>query len=314
MAYTSDDILSDAKLRAYFAGTALSDSDILRLANDELLGILTARQMASAQGLLGVETSTALVAGQIRYDIPYRAAGGKLRYVCLVDALGNRCSLSQGRPERFVKDYNLTTQAPMPSDCWFEDGRVVVFPAPQSSAYSLLMGMYIRPNRMVLAASSTTASAAAAAGASTISMAAAPAYLNGTATVDIISAKPPFQVLAYDLAVSSISTGNTTLTITTPANLLYAVPAGSYITKVEESVVPQLPAEGHPLLAARTAKRILQARGDLTNLQAVNADIEELEANFFEFMSNRNEAQIDTLGASPLLGLGARWAPGVGSW
>lgn len=319
-AYTSDEILTDAKLRSFYptSGGVLSDSDCLRLATDELLGIMTAQEMAAVQGLLAVESPVIpLVSGQQRYDLPYRAAGGKIRYACLVDSQGNRYKLAFGRPERFVTSYPISIPAPgvYPMSAWFEDGRIVLYPLPSGSTYSLLLGIYLRPSRLVLAASSTTASATAAVGASTISCASIPSYLNGVTSIDIISSKPPFHVKAYDLAVTALATSGTSVTVTTPGNLLYAVSSGDYITKTEESVVPQIPAELHPLLAARTAKRILQARGDLTNLQAVNADIKELQEQMYEYMSNRNEGQVDTLSWNDLSQPGkSRWGFGMGGF
>lgn len=314
MAYSSDDILTDSKLRAFYptSNGVLSDTDILRLATDELLGILTAQEMAAVQGHLAVETTVPLVSAQPRYDIPYRAAGGKLRYMVLLDSLNNRSNVHFGRPERYAY-YNQTDPGD-PTAAWFEDGRVVCYPTPNDATKSLLMGIYLRPGRLVVQASATTASAAAA-GASSFTCASVPAYLNGTTTIDIIRAKPPFQVIAYDLAVTTLATGGTTVTITTPANLKYAIQAGDWITKTEESVAPQLPAECHPLLAARTAKRILQARGDLTNLDAVKQDIAELESQIFEYMSNRNEGQVDTMGANSLLTTGrSRFGFGLGGY
>lgn len=320
MAYTADDILSDAKLRSNYSNTSggrLSDSDILRLANDELLGILTAQEMAAIQGHLAVEDSQSIVANKQRYDIPYRAAGGKVRYACLKASNGNRQNIRMGRPERFVTTYNVDTAQPgtLPQNSWFEDGRIVLYPVPTDATYSLLLGIYLRPGRLVLAANATTASAAAAAGASSITVASIPSYLNGATSIDIISSKPPFQVKAYDLAVSSLATAGTSITITTPANLTYAVAAGDYITKSEESVVPQIPAELHALLSARVAKRILQASGDTQMLQVVLQDIQELESQMFEYLSNRNEGQVDTLADNGLIQPGkTRFGFGLGGF
>lgn len=320
MAYTSDEIITDAKLRAFYptSGGVLSDSDILRLASDELLGIMTAQEMAASQGLLAVESpAIPLVANQQRYDIPYRAAGGKIRYACLVDSQGNRYVIAFGRPERFVTNNPVAVSMPgvMPISAWFEDGRIVLYPMPSGSQYSLLLGIYLRPSKLVVAASSTTVSATAAVGASSFSVASIPSYLNGTTSIDIISSKPPFQVKAYDLAVTSLATSGTSVTITTPANLLYSLAIGDYVTKTEEAVTPQIPAELYPLLSARTAKRILQARGDLTNLQAVNADIQELQTQLYEYMSNRNEGQIDTMAGNSLMQPGkSRWGFGLGGF
>lgn len=319
MAYTSDDILSDAKLRAFYptSGGVISDSDILRLATDELLGILTAQEMASIQGHLAVETTVATVANQAKYDIPYRAAGGKLRYACLQDSSGTRANIRTGRPERFVTTYNITTAQPgtLPQNSWFEDGRLVLYPMPSDATRSLILGIYLRPGRLVLQANASSATAAAAVGATSISCAAIPSYLNGVTSIDIIRSKPPFQVIAYDLPVTALVTGATSITVTAPGLPTYAVQAGDWITKVEESVAPQLPAEAHPLLAARCAKRILQARGDLTNLAAVKEDIVDLEGQLYEYLSNRNEGQIDTLADNTLIQPGkTRFGFGLGGF
>lgn len=317
MAYTYDDILADAKLRAFTVGTVLSDSDILRLMNDELLGILTAKEMAAVQGLLAVESpAIPIVPGTAIYDLPYRAVGGKLRYACLMDAVGNRTNLRMGRPERYVTKYNLTQLGQTPWAGWFEGGRIRLFQVPSSTAASsLVLGIYLRPGRPILAASASSATAGAAVGATTISCAAVPAGMNGVTSIDIIRALPPFNVIAYDLPVTALTTGATSITVTAPGVPTYAVNAGDWITKTEESVAPQMPAEVQPLLSARTAKRILQARGDSKALQMVIADIEDLEKDIYTFMSNRDEGQIDAFETNALMNSGfSRFGFGLGGF
>lgn len=317
MAYTADDILADAKLRAFYptSGAVFADSDILSLASDELLGILTAREMAAVQGHLAVETTVPLVANQQRYDIPYRAAGSKLRYVALIDSNGNRSNLRPGRPERFVTTYNIGQTGSQPTNCWFEDGRLVLYQVPLDASKSLVMGIYIRPGRLQIKANASSASAAAAVGATTINCAAIPSYMNGATSIDIIRAKPPFQVIAYDLPVTALSTGATSITIAAPGIPSYPVAAGDWITLPEESVAPQIPAEAIPLLSARTALRLLRARGDLENGAALAQDIGDLEANVYTFLANRNEAQTDTLSANDLLSGGkSRFGFGLGGF
>lgn len=302
MAYKVDDCLSDAKLRAFYptSGGVLADSDILRLANDELLGILTARQMSSVQGHLGVEAQFPLVPNVNRYEIPYRAAGSKLRYICVIDAQGNRFNLHPSRPEQLVTTYNLTIQIPSlsPSNCWFEGGRIVVYPMPGSAQFSLLMGYYIRPSRLVLTSATATVTSPAAAGATSFSVSALPSNFNTKTSIDVIRATPPFNVLTYDSPTAALTTGATS--ITTSA-LPYALNVGDVVSLPEETSVPQMPAELYPLLSARIAKRILQARGDVPNMQVVVADISELETNVYEYLSNRNEGQVDTMGENNLM-------------
>lgn len=309
MAWTSDDILSNAKLRAFYptSGGVISDSDLLRLATDELWSMVTAQQMAASQGYLGVEITTPLVASQSKYDISYRAAGGKIRYLCLQDAQNNRYKISFGRPERFITDSNVTTAMPglMPSAAWFEDGRIVVYPTPAGSQYSLVYGIYLRPSQLVLQASACQVnSTTVAKGATSFSCTAVPAGMNGNTQIDIISWKPQFQARGLDVNVSSLSTGATTITVTESGGLPFALGKFDWITSPGYSVVPQCPLEMHPLLSARTAKRILQARGDAANLKIVAADIAEMESQVYEFLSNRDEGQIDTMAQNNLIGPG----------
>lgn len=322
MAYTADDILADAKLRAFYptSGGVLADSDIVRLMNDELLGILTAREMSAVQGHLAIESTTSIVANQARYDVPYRAAGGKLRYVALMDNQGNRSNLRPGRPERFATTYNVTQTGTAPTNCWFEDGRLVLFQVPNDASKSIVWGFYLRPGRMQLKANATFVTAAAAAGATSISVSAVPnntsglgGNLVGSTSIDIVAALPGFQNRGYDLACTAIVNAGTSITLS--SGLPYALSVGDWVTVPEESVAPQLPGELHPLLAARTALRILRSRGDADNAALLIEDIKDLEANAFEYLANRNEGQVDTMASNDLLAGGkSRFGFGLGGF
>lgn len=315
--YATSQLLSNAKLRAFYptSGGVLADSDILRLATDELIGIISAKEMASTQGYYAAEVAVPVVSGRYKYEINYRAMGSKLRYAALIGANGNRTNIRPGRPERFAITYNLSTNQPgtMPTDCWFEDGRIWVFPVPLDATYSIIQGIYARPGRLQTSANATTVTANASAGATSLAVAAIPAYMSGATSIDINGALPPFSRKGFDVTCSGLVTSGTTITIHN--GLPYDVAVGDYVNLPEESSVLQLPAEAHPLLAARTARRILQARGNLLQIQQVEKDIGELQENLYTFLSNRNEGQIDTVGTNDLLASGkSRFGFGLGGF
>ena len=67
------------------------------------------------------------------------------------------------------------------------------------------------------------------------------------------------------------------------------VVVGSYITEAEETIVPNMPTELHPILAQRVAVSCLEAMGDEQNKQSAERKLAKMEQDAGTFLDNRVE-------------------------
>lgn len=126
-----------------------------------------------------------------------------------------------------------------------------------------------------------------------------PSHFSTTTVYDFVQANSPNKILGFDRNV--LSTDSSALTITfdvtelttpspiriTPDRLTLSI--GDHIMKKEESIIPQLPAELHPLLAQRTAIKMLEALGDTEGMKNAQGELDRMEYNVQTLIDNRAE-------------------------
>ena len=298
--YLVDDLLTGAKVRANHPdlGGRPIDSEILRMANGALLGVMTGRLMEAVQGELGAELIVPMVIGQSRYPLPSRAAGPKLRYLVLADAKNNRYSVTVASAERFVSQNPGTGGGGVPpSGAYLEGNNVVLIPTPTASGFSLIMGFYQRPSQMVL--TSTCDQVASTPAADTITLAASTTH-TGTSVLDVVQGRPHFQVWQQDLSCT-LATTTATFSAGSLVNRAF-IQAGDWVCQANTTCVVPLPVEIQPLLEVRTAMSILRSKNDQSGLlNALKDEAAEMESQLYTYMSNRMEGNTETLGGNPLL-------------
>jgi hypothetical protein len=108
---------------------------------------------------------------------------------------------------------------------------------------------------------------------------------------DIVQHISPNKIIHYDVPVNSINQAANSVSF--PASLVPELVVGSHITIAEETVVPNIPTELHPILAQRVAVSCLEAMGDEQNKQSAERKLKQMEDNSMSFLDNRVEgAQI----------------------
>jgi hypothetical protein len=115
-------------------------------------------------------------------------------------------------------------------------------------------------------------------------------FPSGTA-FDIVQHISPNKIIHYDIQPNVIDQNLNIISFA--ASDVPNIVAGSYITLAEETVVPNLPTELHPILAQRVAVACLEAMGDEQNKQSAERKLKQMEDNSMTFLDNRVEgAQI----------------------
>ena len=104
---------------------------------------------------------------------------------------------------------------------------------------------------------------------------------------DFVQNTSPNKIIHYDARFNIIN--QVTKDISFVASDIPNVIAGNYITIMEESIVPNIPTELHPILAQRVAVSCLEAMGDENNKQSAERKLARMEQDAGTFLDNRVE-------------------------
>ena len=120
-------------------------------------------------------------------------------------------------------------------------------------------------------------------------------------TFDFVQNISPNKIIHYDIPF--VSKNQLANEISFPAELVPNVVVGSYINVAEETFVPNIPTELHPILAQRVAVVCLEAMGDEQNKQSAERKLAKMEQDAGTFLDNRVEGAVQKIKSrnSPLV-------------
>lgn len=280
----------------------LTTSRLLALLDEELQGYVTSLLREVGEGYLATSEDFAVAAGATRVRFPSRAVANGVRRVEWLEAGATEGRpLSPLRPGAYVVECMAYTA---------DAGGLTLTPAPTTSG--ILRLTYLRrPARLVETEDEDGApqvGTAASAAASTVTCAGTslPADFVVGARVDFVRARPPFDVLAADVALTAVA-GQ----VLTVAEVPDGFEAGDYVCPADTSPVPQVPLECHPLLAQRLTWVVLQAVGD-ARAGAAAEQLADMERRVRSLLQPRDEGgrryvRTFTAPAWGMRRLGRRW-------
>lgn len=118
---------------------------------------------------------------------------------------------------------------------------------------------------------------------------------------DFVQNTSPNKIVHYDIRFNSIN--QVTKDISFIETDVPNITVGNYITVMEESIVPNIPTELHPILAQRVAVSCLEAMGDEANKQSAERKLAKMEQDAGTFLDNRVEGAMQKIKSrhSPLV-------------
>jgi hypothetical protein len=292
--YTTTALLASVRRRAMLptataAGT--EDADLLRVLNEELQSYVVPVLLSLREDFLLYDEDVATVAGTAAYRIPSRAIGGKLREAAIVTSSGAVRNLSRIQIDE-LEEWGSGTGTP--TAFYFKGGKLVLMPTP-STAETLRLTYYIRPNELVAAtATRVVSSVNTGTGVVTLSSAAPGTFTTGV-RYDIIAGASGFEPMAINLPASAVSGSDVTFDA---ADLPSGLAAGDYVCLAEQSPVAQVPAEWHPLLVQRVAAHFLEMTGFLQEAQAAGMEAGRLEEKLRTTFAPRIDGEPKIVGAN----------------
>ena len=298
----TDALVSTALRRALIPSdqATFTCQDIRDIMNEELNIHVVPVVLRAHEEYYVIDEDVNLENGKIRYKIPYRSFGNKLRDVQFVDNAGTQYEMTrvslEDRPEyqgNYTNNQFLTF--------YLENDDVVIM-QNQIINGNIRMSYYLRPNELVedkRGGQITSIAVCSCASTTTFTMSTFPEHFSCTTVYDFIQGRSPNKIIGFDREV--LSTCSTAKTITfsnsqlktidlfsiTPKDLTFSV--GDYIMKAEETIIPQLPTELQPILAQRVAVKLLEALGDTEGMQNAQKELERMEYNAQTLIDNRVE-------------------------
>jgi hypothetical protein len=268
---TGDKLVESIRLRAFIPDdtATYTDQDILNVANEEMDVQLLDKLLSLHEEHLTVHVDIPRNSSGF-YEIPYRAIGNKVRDVSLVTGsqVYELSQISIGE----LSDYSFTNATIVDDlDKFYIESNFIKVLQPSRSYDSIRIHYYIRPSVITKTEKAGTISSISLSGNNyVIQLASGSIPKNFTANMqfDIVGKKTPNKIKVWDL--QPISYNNTTGTFTFPkASLepfINEIIVGDYVCQAEESPVPNIPTEMHPVLAQLAAVHILESLGDSEGL------------------------------------------------
>jgi hypothetical protein len=277
--------------------STFSCCDIIDIMNEELSIHVVPMVMRVHEEHFVFTEDQCVCACKVRYKIPYRAIGNKLRDVQYIDG-SSIYEMTRISPED-RPSYNTGYIENQAMSFYLENDNIVLS-QQQSGSGKIRSSYYLRPNELVKASRAGTISAVCVGCCTTtFTLSNFPAHFSCTTTFDIIQGKSPNKIITFDATVCTSNSGVKTITFdndqlkiidhlsTTPKAATFTV--GDYILKAEESHIPQLPTELQPILAQRTAVKMLEALGDIEGVKLAQNELDRMEYNANTLIDNRVE-------------------------
>jgi hypothetical protein len=269
--------------------STFTDDDFLEMATEEInIGLMD--QIIEARGDYLVEyIDVEMDEDILEYTVPSRAHGNKLRDVSIVNSEGDLVErLTQVTLDTPGEDCSSTS-------FYMRNNKVVLTDGSFSDGDYLRMFFYIRPNKLVTTdrgATISTITDSSSGGVDTkiVAFTTMPRHFTSALTYDITGFKSPNKILSFDLTPTDINLTTKTITFLA-SDWDDDIVVGDFVTMAEETIVPNIPTEYHPVVAQRVAVACLESMGDEQNKQSAERKLAQMEKSVLRIVTNRVEGQ-----------------------
>jgi hypothetical protein len=270
-----------------------TDQDILDILNEEMDVQILDKLLALHEEHLTVHIDIPRNAEGI-YDIPYRAIGNKLRDVSLVNGTNVVYELSQISLGE-LPDYSYSIDSNTYLDRFYVESNQIKLVAPTRNYDYLRIYFYIRPNVLTKtkeAAVITDWNIDENEDTIRFNFSTAGKNFSSKKEYDIIGYKTPNKIKGFDLAPEEVdlsSTPSVTFKWSDIQPFFDEIKVGDYLSIAEQTPVPNIPTEMHPVLAQGAAIHILESLGDTEALGNAQRRMEKMVAATQSLVDDRVE-------------------------
>jgi hypothetical protein len=267
-----------------------TDQNILDIANEEMDVQLLDKLLALHEEHLTTHIEVPRNLEGV-YDIPYRAVGNKLRDIVIVTGKtqSEMTQVSIGE----LPDYSYGGSS-YGIDKFYVESNQIKFIQPNRSYDTVRIYFYIRPNVVTKLESCGVIDEIIDDGTTVkFKFNSLPRTYSDLLTYDFVGARTPNKIKGWDIdpIVESVSyiLGEMSFNRSDIESFLSDIKVGDYICKAEESPVPNIPTEMHPLLAQLAAVHILEALGDSEGLANAERRLAKITKSVTTLVDDRVE-------------------------
>jgi hypothetical protein len=281
--WLNSDLLTSVKRRTFSPSNqaTLTDSDILEIATEELHSYVVPLINGVREGYFEYYEDFSVSATNYEIRIPDRSVGGRINYVAFrsnnrdiviprVDPLDTYNendvlyinSLTDTNPGYYIRNHTIVLRG-------------------QLNAQTVRVYYFARPGDLV---ETTDARQVITVNSDSLVLSAALGTLTTGVAFDIIRNTPGFVPLGFD---QTATVSSATLTFAPPSG----VEVGDWVALANQSPIPQIPYEIHPLLRERTVGAVLQALGFKQDAQMAFQAAGAMEAKSIAMITLRADRQ-----------------------
>lgn len=265
--------------------STFQEEDFLNFINEEIaLNLVPSILAVHEDHLLFVEKQP-LTDEDGDYRIPSRAIGNKLNELQFEDSNGNRYEMTRISVGD-IPDYQGIYTQNHAYTFYVEYNRIKLLPGvPTSSTGSLVFYYFIRPNELV---SEDRVGIITNINRNTgqISVSNIPDHFSTSIKYDMYMSKSPHRHLAVEKDATAVNSTTNTITFALD-DIPDELEVGDHIAQECECIIPQVPADLHPLITQYVAERILESIGDTQGLQNAKVKTREMEYKAGNIIDNR---------------------------
>lgn len=263
-----------------------SDEAILNILNEEMdAGLLSTLLVLNDEHLVCSEDYN-FVSGQSKYAIPYRSIGNKLRDVSMVNSEEGVYELSRVSLDQ-LSDYKNGSISAERNVFYVQGNHIVLVDSVGGFSSKIRMHFYLRPN-VIVAEKRAGVITAINRVTGVVSLSNFPEQFSNLPEMDFVGKRSPNKIYDYDKQPLAVD-GNTRTVTFNASDIPSELIVGDYLCIKEESPVPNIPTELHPLLTQRAAVHILEALGDTEGLSNAKVKLNQMELSINNLIDDRVE-------------------------
>lgn len=281
--YTTTTLLADIRTGGMLpnvSSAVFTDANLLRLADREMQIGIVPLVMSTREEFFVAHTDYTIAtgAGEQSALLPARAIGGKVRDVEL---------MVNGTTYQQVPQIDMADREGSNAGFYVEGNILKLYnPVGSWPTNTLRVFYFRRPSRLV---ATTAVGVVTTIVGRVVTVSSAPGTFSSSVTYDLVRQVPGYDCLAIDQA-ATLSVNDLTFAVALPTDPA-SLAVGDYVTLAEESPVPQIPPEMHPVLAQRVIVKVLEAIGDSSGMQAAQSKLEEAEHAALTLLSPRVDGE-----------------------
>lgn len=289
--YTADKLIRRIRSKGQLPhnNNTFKDEDFLEIADEELSLNIVPSIIRQHENYFLFTLPVQMSSGVSRYKIPSRAAGNKLKDLTYQDGNGNVVEMTL-IPFENIADYNGTTYNVNGHPIYYIlNDEIVLFPENiNSNIGTLLFTFYLKPNHLVKLEKVGVINAIDKVN-KTITLSNLPIAFSSTLLYDFITVESPHSTLAYDIPIVSINARTKMIQFDVAYEIPPRLAVGDHMCIQNESAIPQIPSDLHPMLVHKVMMSILGSVTDSEGLANATAEYDKIQLNVETLINNRVE-------------------------